>query len=211
MWTCLLCSESIFHLARESCIIEVTTNLDWRLYFLMIKDLYENEFSKMVGTFYSDVLGYDVEVWYDKNISQECVEKNIQYFNHLDNGFLESICIAIKRYYQAYNQIFPDLCDEIPESILADFEEEPTSILKYLSIGTYSLDEWNLIDTNIPVLHLSGGCAWSGDKGITIAAKNNQLLYVGPWRATCNIWNNSMKPSRLDEMFNYATELPTTP
>ena len=170
----------------------------------MIKHLYENEFSEMVGTFYSDVLGYDVEVWYDKSIPQECVEKNIQYFNHLDNDFLESICIAIKRYYQAYKQIFPDLCDEIPDGILTDFEEEPTSILKYLSIGIYSLDKRNLTDTNIPILHLSGECAWSGDEGITIAAKNNQLLYVGPWKDTFNIWNNSIKPNRIAEMFNYA-------
>lgn len=50
----------------------------------MIKDLYENELGKMVGTFYSNILGYDVAIWYDKDISQENVEKNIQYLNHLN-------------------------------------------------------------------------------------------------------------------------------
>lgn len=172
----------------------------------MIKDLYENELGKMVGIFYSDIFGYDIEVWYDKGISQECVEKNIEYFNHPDQDFLESVCMAVKRYYQAYTQIMPDLCDEIPESILTDFEEEPTSILKYLSIGVYSLDQTNLTDPDIPVLHISGECAWSGDEGITIAAKNNQLLYVGPWRAVSNIWDSRIKPDRLSEMFNYANK-----
>ena len=29
----------------------------------MIKDIYENELGKMIGTFYSDIFGYDIEVW----------------------------------------------------------------------------------------------------------------------------------------------------
>lgn len=74
----------------------------------------------------------------------------------------------------------PDLCAEIPEDILRNFEEEPTSILKYISIGNFTLDKWNLTDTNVPILHLGGECAWSRDKGITIAVKNEQLIYVGP-------------------------------
>ncbi|MFG6355988.1 MAG: hypothetical protein K1W26_04045 [Acetatifactor sp.] len=95
----------------------------------MIKDLYENELGKMIGTFYSDIFGYDIEVWYDKSIPQEYVEKNIQYLNNMDHDFLKTICIAVKRYYQGYKQIMPDLCDEIPENILTDFEADPTSIL----------------------------------------------------------------------------------
>lgn len=174
------------------------------MYFPMIKDIYENELGKMIGTFYSDIFGYDIEVWYDKSIPQEYVEKNIQYLNNMDYDFLNTICIAVKRYYQGYKQIMPDLCDEIPENILTDFEAEPTSILTYLSIGTYSLDKWNAADENTLILHLSGECAWSGDEGITIAARNNQLLYVGPWKETFGIWNDSIKPDRISEMFNYA-------
>ena len=50
----------------------------------MIKDLHEIYLGCMVGTFYSEALGYEIEVMYDKDISQEYVEKNIEYFNHLD-------------------------------------------------------------------------------------------------------------------------------
>ena len=50
----------------------------------MIKDLHENEFKEMVGTFYSTVLGYEIEVMYAKDISQNYEEKNIEYFNNLD-------------------------------------------------------------------------------------------------------------------------------
>lgn len=65
----------------------------------MIEDLHENHLGYMIGTFYSDVLGYEIEVMYDKDISQEYVEKNIEYFNHLDQEFLEEICAALKRFF----------------------------------------------------------------------------------------------------------------
>lgn len=41
----------------------------------MIKDLYENDLGFMVGTFYSNILEYDIEVMYDKDISLKYVEK----------------------------------------------------------------------------------------------------------------------------------------
>lgn len=34
----------------------------------------------MVGTFYLNILEYDIEVMYDKDISLKYVGKNIQYF-----------------------------------------------------------------------------------------------------------------------------------
>lgn len=46
--------------------------------------------------------------------------------------------------------------------------------------------------------YLGDDCAWSGDEGATIAAKNNCLLYVGPW-TKFNIWTSTSK-----KMFNYA-------
>jgi hypothetical protein len=78
----------------------------WRI-SKMISDLYEKA-GYMVGTFYSSILGYNVEVWYDKDISQEYVERNIQYLNELDQNFLVSICDALRRYYENYQEILPD-------------------------------------------------------------------------------------------------------
>ncbi len=170
----------------------------------MIKDLCENEVGRMAGTFYSDILGYDIEVWYSKNIPQDYVEKNIQYINNLDKDFLTDICTAIKRYYEHYKELFPDLCEEITDDILKDFDEDPTSILKYINIGVYSLDEHNVTDADNTVIHLGGDCAWAGDEGITIAAKRNHLLYVGPWIDTFNVWNGHIKDSITGRMFNYA-------
>ena len=54
----------------------------------MVKELNENDLGLMVGKFYSDVFGYDIEVMYEKGISQEYVERNIEYFNNLDQNFI---------------------------------------------------------------------------------------------------------------------------
>jgi hypothetical protein len=168
----------------------------WRI-SKMISDLYEKA-GYMVGTFYSSILGYNVEVWYDKDISQEYVERNIQYLNELDQNFLVSICDALRRYYENYQEILPDLCEDISEDILKEFEKEPTTILSYISIGVYKFHKCNINDEHVPVLNLRGSCAWSGDEGVTIAAKNNCLLYVGPW-TEFNVWTSTSK-----KMFNYA-------
>ena len=87
----------------------------------MIKNLYEDDLGYMVGTFYSDVLGYDIEVRYDKELSQKYVEKNIYYFNNLEQEFLVSICDALRRYYENYEKLYPDLCEDLPTDILNDF------------------------------------------------------------------------------------------
>lgn len=165
----------------------------------MIKDIYENEVGYMVGTFYADVFGYEIEVWFKKDISIEYVEKNISYLNNLDKEFLVEICTALRRYYEDYKEIMPDLCEDIHPDIIKDFEKDPTSILKFIDIGTYTFDQCSIADENIPVIYLGGDCVWSGDEGVTIAAKNNQLLYVGPW-SEFNVWR-----SEIDVMFNYAT------
>ena len=43
----------------------------------MIKDLRENDLGFMVGTFYSSIFKYDIEVLFDRDISLEYIEKNI--------------------------------------------------------------------------------------------------------------------------------------
>jgi len=166
----------------------------------MIKNLYENDLGYMVGTFYSNIFGYDIEVMYEKDISQKYVEKNIHYFNHLDQKFLADICAALKRYYENYEKLYPDLCENLTTDILKDFEENPTSILKYVKIGVYKFHKCSKEDEDIPVINLGGDCEWAGDAGITIAAKNNQLLYVGRWD-NFNIWN-----SGTNRIFNYAVQ-----
>ena len=165
----------------------------------MINDLYENDFGLMVGTFFSELLGYDVEVWYEKDIPQKYVEKNIEYLNNLDHEFLISICAALKRYYEAYKNMYPDLCDFVEGDVLEDYENDPLSIFKYIKIGVYTVNKCSAVNENVPVINLCGACQWSGDKGVTIVAKDNQLLYVGTWR-DLNIWD-----SKIDAMFNYAT------
>ena len=164
----------------------------------MIKDIYENEVGYMVGTFYADIFGYEIEAWFKKDISLDYVEKNIEYLNNLDREFLVKICEALRRYYEDYTRIVPDLCEDIPQDIIKDFEKDPISILNYIDLGTYEFDNYSITDENIPVINLSGDCAWSGDEGVTIAAKNNCLLYVGPW-TEFNVWI-----SASNEMFNYA-------
>ena len=72
----------------------------------MIKNLYEDDLGYMVGTFYSDILGYDIEVRYDKELSQKYVEKNIYYFNNLEQEFLVSICDALRGYYENFTLIY---------------------------------------------------------------------------------------------------------
>lgn len=168
----------------------------------MIKDLYENDLGLMVGTFYSNIFGYDIEVMYDKDISPKYVEKNIQYFNDLNPDFLLDICEALKRYYENNKKLYPDLYDELPSDILDDFEKDPTSILMYVKIGVYRFHKCSASDEAIPVLNLGGACEWAGDAGITITAKNDQLLYVGRWQDR-NVWDNR-EESRLERIFNYA-------
>lgn len=147
----------------------------------MIKDLHENEFKEMVGTFYSTVLGYEIEVMYAKDISQNYVEKNVEYFNNLDSAFVEKLCAALKRFFDGYYKMNPDLSDYFADDLIEEYDTDPKSILKYIDIGVYYFDEYDVENENVPVLNLSGDCEWDGDRQITILAKDNNLVYVGPW------------------------------
>lgn len=168
----------------------------------MIKDLRENDLGFMVGTFYSSIFKYDIEVLFDRDISLEYIEKNIEYFNSIKQEFLFDICAALKRYYESYKKLYPDLCEELSPDILKNYEVDPVSILKYVKIGVYRFHKCSVDDENIPVINLGGDCEWAGDAGITIIAKNNQLMYVGRWQDR-NVWNDRVE-SRMEKMFNYA-------
>lgn len=166
----------------------------------MIKDLHENHLGYMIGTFYSDVLGYEIEVMYDKDISQEYVEKNIEYFNHLDQQFLEEICAALKRFFDDYYEMNSDLSDHIAEELLENYAQNPISILNYIDIGIYSFEQCSVENEAIPVIDITGDCEWDGDAQVTIKAKDNRLVYVGPF-SDVNLWNEAAIAS---EMYNYA-------
>ncbi len=147
----------------------------------MIKDLHENEFKEMVGTFYSTVLGYEIEVMYAKDISQNYVEKNIEYFNNLDSAFVEKLCATLKRFFDDYYEMNPDLSEDFADDLIEEYDTDPKSILKYIDIGIYKFDEYDVENENVPVLNLSGDCEWNGDQQITIMAKDNNLVYVGSY------------------------------
>ena len=115
----------------------------------------------------------------------------------VDREFLVKICEALRRYYEDYTRIVPDLCEDIPQDIIKDFEKNPISILNYIDLGTCEFDNYSTTDENIPVINLSGDCAWSGDDGVTIAAKNNYLLYVGPW-TEFNVWTSTSNEMFID-------------
>ncbi|MCM1187067.1 MAG: hypothetical protein NC251_10225 [Lachnoclostridium sp.] len=168
----------------------------------MLEDVYENEVGYMVGTFYADIFGYELEAWFKKDISVEYVEKNIKYLNNLDREFLVEICNALRRYYEDYLEILPDICEDMNPDIIKDFEKDPASILSYIELGICEFDDYDIADENIPVIKLGGDCAWSGDEGIRIVARNNQLLYVGPWE-DFNVWRCD-RESILGQRFNYA-------
>ena len=118
----------------------------------MIKDLHENEFKEMVGTFYSTVLGYEIEVMYAKDISQNYVEKNIEYFNNLDSAFVEKLCAALKRFFDDYYEMNPDLSEDFADDLIEEYDTDPKSILKYIDIGIYKFDEYDVENENVPVL-----------------------------------------------------------
>ena len=167
----------------------------------MIKDLHENEFKEMVGTFYSTVLGYEIEVMYAKDISQNYVEKNIEYFNNLDSAFVEKLCAALKRFFDDYYEMNPDLSEDFADDLIEEYDTDPKSILKYIDIGVYRFDEYDVENENVPVLNLSGDCEWDGDRQITILAKDNNLVYVGPF-LNYSVWNQEgIEEIRFD---NYA-------
>ena len=147
----------------------------------MIKNLYENDLGYMIGTVYSTVLGYEIEVMYAKDISQSYVEKNVEYFNNLDSAFVEKLCAALKRFFDGYYKMNPDLSDYFADDLIEEYDTDPKSILKYIDIGTYKFDEYDVENENVPVLNLSGDCEWNGDQQITIMAKDNNLVYVGSY------------------------------
>lgn len=167
----------------------------------MIKDLHENEFEEMVGTFYSTVLGYEIEVMYAKDISQNYVEKNVEYFNNLDPAFVEKLCAALKRFFDGYYKMNPDLSEDFADDLIEEYDTDPKSILKYIDIGIYSIDEYDIENENIPVLNLSGDCEWDGDQQITIMAKDNNLVYVGPW-TDYSVWDQ--EGITKFHLYNYA-------
>ncbi len=98
----------------------------------MIKNLYENDLGYMIGTFYSTVLGYEIEVMYAKDISQSYVEKNVEYFNNLDSAFVEKICVALKRFFDGYYKMNPDLSEDFADDLIEEYDTDPKSILKYI-------------------------------------------------------------------------------
>ena len=167
----------------------------------MIKDLHENEFKEMVGTFYSTVLGYEIEVMYAKDISQNYVEKNIEYFNNLDSAFVEKLCAALKRFFDDYYEMNPDLSEDFADDLIEEYDTDPKSILKYIDIGIYKFDEYDVENENVPVLNLSGDCEWDGDRQITILAKDNKLVYVGPFLEYSVWYQEGIEIIRFD---NYA-------
>lgn len=118
-----------------------------------------------------------------------------------------NICSALKRYYEFYKDEYPDVCeecDDIHGDVIKNYEEDPKSILKCIDIGTYKLNKCNPEDEDIPVLNLGGDCDWSGDSGVRIAAKDNQLIFVGKWR-DINLWRTGPS-SMFDSMFNFANQ-----
>ncbi|MCX4377838.1 MAG: hypothetical protein OSJ61_16930 [Lachnospiraceae bacterium] len=155
----------------------------------------------MIGTVYSTVLGYEIEVMYAKDISLNYVEKNIEYFNNLDSAFVEKLCAALKRFFDGYYKMNPDLSDYFADDLIEEYDTDPKSILKYIDIGIYYFDEYDVENENVPVLNLSGDCEWDGDRQITILAKDNNLVYVGPF-LNYSVWNQEgIEEIRFD---NYA-------
>ena len=88
--------------------------------------------------------------------------------------------------------------------VLKNYEVDPKSILECIDIGTYKFHKCNPDDEDIPVLNLGGDCDWSGDSGVRIAAKNNQLLFVGKW-CDINLWSKGPRDI-YDSMFNFANQ-----
>ena len=94
-----------------------------------------------------------------------------------------------------------DLCDHISDELIDNYEQDPMSILNYIDIGVYSFNQCSVEDKDIPVIDISGDCEWDGDAQVTIKAKNNRLVYVGPF-SDINIWNE--KAIIAHELYNYA-------
>ena len=82
----------------------------------------------------------------------------------------------------------PDLSEDFADDLIEEYGTDPKSILKYIDIGIYSFDEYDIENENVPVLNLSGDCEWNGDQQITILAKDNNLVYVGPF-LEYSVWN----------------------
>ena len=138
---------------------------------------------------------------YAKDISLNYVEKNIEYFNNLDSAFVEKLCAALKRFFDGYYKMNPDLSDYFADDLIEEYDTDPKSILKYIDIGIYYFDEYDVENENVPVLNLSGDCEWDGDRQITILAKDNNLVYVGPF-LNYSVWNQEgIEEIRFD---NYA-------
>ena len=70
----------------------------------------------------------------------------------------------------------------------------------FRSDRTIKFSKCSASDEDVPVLNLGGG--WSGDSGATIAAKNNQLLFVGEW-GDINLWDDGAEMI-YDSIFNFA-------
>lgn len=167
----------------------------------MIKNLYKNNLGYMIGTFYSTVLGYEIEVMYPKDISLNYVEKNVEYFNNLDPAFVEKLCAALKRFFDDYYRMYPDLSEYFADDLIEEYDTDPKSILKYINIGVYSFNEYDVKNENVPVLNLSGDCEWNGDAQITILAKDNNLVYVEPFQ-DYSVWNQEGVVKGF--LYNYA-------
>lgn len=167
----------------------------------MIKNLYKNDLGYMIGTVYSTVLGYEIEVMYPKDISLNYVEKNVEYFNNLDQAFVEKLCAALKRFFDDYYEMNPDLSEYFADDLIEEYDTDHNSILKYIGIGVYRFDEYDAENENVPVLNLSGDCEWNADEQITILAKDNNLVYVGPFQYY-SVWNQEGVVKGF--LYNYA-------
>lgn len=103
----------------------------------------------------------------------EYVEKCVEYFNALDSGIIDKLCLASIRY-----------CNDFLEMVGEDSRQfnSPRDVLSLVSPGTLIIP--NEENSGTPVAHLELNCDWEPEHGMEWIIRDRAVLYVGAFNGS---------------------------
>lgn len=146
-------------------------------------------FGRVTGSAVFPYFNREIEVICHEGVTPEYAAKSLQWLAAVDEGQMREICQYAWYYLQDQLEATSvgELLDEGVEHI-----QDPLEVLRYMEFG--ALDIHPPQDPEVPVLNLSGGCAWREDEGLQCLLRGGRVVYLGTWD-DWDVWDKHL----LDE------------
>ena len=129
-----------------------------------------DEFGRVTGSAVFPYFNREIEVICHEGVTPEYAAKSLQWLAAVDEGQMREICQYAWYYLQDQLEATSvgELLDEGVEHI-----QDPLEVLRYMEFG--ALDIHPPQDPDVPVLNLSGGCAWREDEGLQCLLRGGRV------------------------------------